>query len=448
MQTVDKIINAKWVLPIAPQNNILENHSVIIQNGRILDVLPTEKAGSQYQANETVTLSDHAVMPGLVNAHTHSPMVLFRGLADDLNLMDWLNNHIWPAEANVINAQSNADGMRLAVAEMIRGGTTCFNEMYFFPNESAAVVIEEGMRALIGHTIMNVPTGWAQDENEYIEKARVAHNERQQHDLINFTISPQGPYTNSDRSLTLAKELATELNLRMNIHLHETKDELQIDLGNHGKHPIQRLDGLGLLDNKLTAIHMVHLTDDNIALISERGVHSVHCPESNLKLASGFSPVIKMQKAGINVALGTDGAASNNDLDMFGEIRSAAFIAKVVNEDPTAMAAPQALELATINGAKALGLENEIGSLEKGKAADIIAIDLSSYLTQPVYNPISQIVYAANRLQVSDVWVAGKQLLKTGDFTQLDIERTLANAKPWAKQAAQFKSKACEVALV
>ncbi len=445
MEQIDQLISARWVLPIAPQNHILEDHSIAIRGDRIIAILPTNKAKQQYQAKTTLNLNDHALMPGLINAHTHSPMTLFRGLADDLPLMDWLNNHIWPAENDIIHADSIRDGMRLAIAEMLRGGTTCFNEMYFFPNESAEIAIEENIRACIGHTIMNVPTGWAKDENDYIAKARAAYHNRPQSPLVTWSIAPHAPYTNSDNSLMMAKELADEFNFVINMHLHETQDELNIDLNNHGKRPLQRLHNLKILSKRFIGVHMVHLNDQDIAIANETGMHVVHCPESNLKLASGFAPTAKLLAANVNVAIGTDGAASNNDLDMFSELRMATFLAKATTQNPTAIPAPQALAMATINGAKALGIDHETGSLEPGKAADMIAINLGSFLTQPVYNPISHLAYAVNRLQVSDVWVAGKQLLQNGEFTQLDIARTVANAQRWAKQAEQYKSAASSV---
>ena len=445
MEQIDTLISARWVIPIAPINQILEHYSVAIRDDRIVGLLPTEAATQQYQASEQVDLKDHVLMPGLINAHTHTPMNLFRGLADDLKLMDWLNNHVWPAEKNVINKQSIEDGCRLAIAEMLRGGTTCFNEMYFFPNETAHTAIGEGMRACIGHTIMNVPTGWAQNEEEYIKKAQEAYQSRPKHSLISWSIAPQGCYTNSDQSLTAAKDLADELGLPINMHVQETQDEIEIEIQNHAKRPLQRLHDLGLLSKKFIAVHMVHLTSEEITLIKEMGCQVVHCPESNLKLASGFAPITKMLDAGINVALGTDGAASNNDLDMFSELRTAAFIAKAINHDSTALPAHQALEMATINGAKAIGLDHDIGSIELGKAADIIAINLNHLFTQPIYNPISHLAYAVNRLQVSDVWIAGNQLLKNGEFTQLDIDRTLANIQQWATKSEPFKSKASTV---
>lgn len=441
MQKIDQLICARWVLPIAPENTILDNHAIAITNGKIIACLPTEDAKKTFQADHVTELPEHAVMPGLINAHTHNPMVLFRGLADDLPLMDWLNNHIWPAEAEIINADSIVDGTELASAELIRGGTTCFNEHYFFPNETALTAIDCGIRASIGHVVMNVPNKWAQDEDEYIAKAVDAYKNRPQHELISWTVAPQGAYTNSDSSLTKARQLAEDYQLPMHMHLHETTTELEIDKANYGKHPIKRLYDLDILYDKFMAVHMVHVNDEELELIKEKKVHIVHCPESNLKLASGFAPIKKYIDHGLNVCLGTDGAASNNDLDMFGELRVASMLAKALSQDSTAIPAIEALKMATLNGAKALGLDHIIGSIETGKAADIIAIDLGHFTTQPVYNPASHLAYASNRLQVSDVWIAGKQLLKNGEFTQLDIDKITHKAKKWAKKTKQFQAK-------
>lgn len=439
MQHIDTLILAKWVLPIAPQNSILEQHAVAIHNNIIVDVLPINDAKQKYAAKKVVDRSTHAVMPGLVNAHCHNMMVLFRGLADDLPLMDWLNNHMWPAEGDIMCPDSIKDGTRLAIAELIRGGITCYNDSYFFPLETAEVTLEEGMRGTIGLMMMNVPNTWAKNEDEYYHKACHVLQNSPKNPLLNWMIAPHAPYTNSDRSLALSKQLADEHTLRMHMHLHETQFEIDMDLKTYGKRPIKRLHDLGLLSQNFLAVHMVHMTDDEIELCAQLGVSIAHCPESNMKLASGEPQIQKYMNAGINVSLGTDGAASNNDLDMFGEMRTASLLAKLIAKDATALNAPNALKMATLNGAKALGLDDKIGSLEKGKQADIIAIDMDHLFTQPIFNPQSHLVYAVNRLQVSDVWIAGKQLLEKGLFTQLDLEKTLAHANKWAHRCDRYK---------
>ncbi len=438
MQTVDKLISARWIVPIEPLNQVLENHSIAIDQDQIAGILPTENAEQHYQAKEHIELPDHALMPGLVNAHTHSPMTLFRGLADDLDLMDWLNKHIWPAEAEIIDEASVTTGTRLAIAEMIRGGTTCFNEHYMFPNIIAEVAKEAGMRCCVGLITMDVSNKWAKDGVEGLQKGLDIYSNAKSHPLITWSIAPQGPYTTTDETFLKIKTAAKETGLPIHIHLHETRAELNIDLQQYGKRPIKRLHDLGLLSDKLIAVHMVHLTDDEIQIIKEHGCQVVHCPDSNFKLASGIAPITKMMDAGINVAIGTDSAASNNDLDMFGELRLSTFAAKVESQNPTTQPAAIALQMATLNGAKALGLDHKIGSLKPGKAADIIAIDLASYLTQPIYNPISHLAYAANRLQVSDVWIAGQRLLEKGKLTQLDINTTLAQTHSWADKIRRY----------
>jgi 5-methylthioadenosine/S-adenosylhomocysteine deaminase len=438
MQTISTLINARWVLPIAPENAILENHAIAVNGNKIIDVCPIDNAKQRYSAQTVIDRLSHVVMPGLVNTHCHSAMALVRGLADDLPLMDWLNNHIWPAESKTVSAEMVKDGTRLALAEMLRGGTTCYNDHYFFPLETAEVTIEAGMRGCIGLQVMNVPNSWAQDTDGYLAKAREAYQNRQQSDLIRWVVAPHAPYTNSDESLLKAKAMADEFGLRMHVHMHETEAELAMDLEKYGKRPIQRFDDLGLLDDRFIAVHMVHVSDEEIALCAKRGVHIAHCPESNLKLASGEPQVERYRAAGINVSLGTDGAASNNDLDMFGEMRTASFLAKQLTRNPTTLPASEVIKMATLNGAKALGLDEQIGSLEVGKQADMIAINMDHLFTQPIYNPMSHIVYAMNRLQVQDVWVAGRQLLCNGEFTTLDLKVILERARYWAEQCLPY----------
>lgn len=438
MQAIDLLLSARWVLPIAPHNEILEQHSVAIHQGRIVDVLPTSQALQRYTTTEHREFPQHALMPGLVNAHAHTPMNLFRGLADDLPLMDWLNQHIWPAEKALINPESVTVGSRLAIAEMIRGGTTCFNDNYFFPDVTAQVAIEEGIRATLGCIIMSVPTEWAQDEDSYFTRAQHVLTQAPQSPLIRWTFCPHAPYTVSNNSLLKIKTLAAELALPIHMHVHETAFEVEQSLREHQCRPLARLDQLGLLNERFIAVHMTQLTDEEIQRVADTGTHVVHCPESNLKLASGMTPIRKLLDAGVNVALGTDGAASNNDLDLWGELRTAAILAKTQSQDPTTLPAPQALAMATLHGARAIGLEKEIGSLEAGKSADVIAIDLGHYFTQPIYDPRSHLAYAMNRLQVSDVWVAGRALLKGGEFTHLDTQRLIDQAQSWADRAKPF----------
>jgi len=441
---IDTLINARWVIPVDtannsraknnPENNILEHHSLAINDGKILSILPTAKAQNKYTAAKKHQLANHAVMPGLINCHTHAAMTLFRGLADDLPLMEWLNEHIWPAEQKWISAEFVNDGTRHAVAEMIRGGTTCFNDMYFFPDQAAEVAVETGIRAVIGLILIDFPTAWAKDADEYLVKGEQVHDKYRHNSHIHTAFAPHAPYTVSDGPLQRINILAEELDIPVHMHIHETADEVKQSEEQHGQRSIQRLHELGLLSPRLLAVHMTQLTKDEITLLSAQGVHVVHCPESNLKLASGFCPVNELLQQDINVALGTDGAASNNDLDMLGEMRTAALLAKGTSGNCSVLPAHQVLEMATINGAKALGIDNITGSLTKGKAADVIAIDLDTIESQPLYDPVSHIVYAANRNQVTDVWVAGKQLLKNRELTSIEEKSVLNKSRDWQEK--------------
>jgi len=441
---IDTLINARWVIPVEPAknravnknpgNNILEHHSLAIKDGKILAILPTEKAHDKYTAFDEYHLDTHALMPGLINCHTHAAMTLFRGLADDLPLMEWLNQHIWPAEQKWISPEFVNDGTRHAIAEMIRSGTTCFNDMYFFPDQAAEVVVETGIRAMIGLILIDFPTAWAKDADEYLAKGEQVHDKYRHNSHIHTAFAPHAPYTVSNGPLQRINILAEELDIPVHMHIHETADEVKQSEEQHGQRSIQRLHELGLLGPRLIAVHMTQLMKEEIALLSVQGVHVVHCPESNLKLASGFCPVSELLQEGINVALGTDGAASNNDLDMLGEMRTAALLAKGIFDDSSILPAHQALEMATINGAKALAIDHITGSLTKGKAADVIAIDLDTIETQPLYDPVSHIVYAANRNQISDVWVAGKQLLKNRELTTINGNIVLSKTRDWQEK--------------
>jgi len=436
MQTIDLLVLPRWLVPVEPAGVVLEEHALAVDGGRIVDVLPAAFARQSFQAREVLELPDHAVLPGLVNIHTHAAMNLLRGLADDLPLMDWLQNHIWPAEGANVSYAFCADGVRLAAAEMIRGGTTCFNDMYFFPDATAAVAAETGLRANVGLVVFDFPTAWAQNWEDYIHRGLEVHDRLRGTPLVRAVFAPHAPYTVSDAPLKRVRELANELGIGIHMHVHETAAEIEGGLQSHGKRPWQRLRELDLLGQDFIAVHMTQLGDAEIAEAARLGVSVAHCPESNLKLASGFCPVAKLLAAGVNVALGTDGAASNNDLDMLGELRTAALLAKGVSGDASALPAHAALRMATLAGAKALGLEDQIGSLEKGKAADFIAVDLNRPATQPVYHVLSQLVYAAGRDQVTDVYVAGRALLREGKLLTLNEAETLTRAAEWRGKIA------------
>ena len=431
MIKVDTLIHGRWLAPVEPATTVHEHHSMAIQEGRILDILPTDQAHTQYTADIEHTLDRHLLIPGLINAHTHAAMSLLRGLADDLPLHEWLSEHIWPAETRWVNEEFVHDGTQLAMAEMLRGGTTCFNDMYFFPDIAARAAAHCGMRASIGLIVLDFPTVWAHDADEYISKGLAVHDQYRSDPLITTLFAPHAPYTVSDKPLEHIRVLADELETGIHMHVHETADEVDKAVELTGKRPLQRLHELGLTSPALLAVHMTQLNADEISAYATAGGHVVHCPESNLKLASGFCQAQALATAGINVALGTDGAASNNDLDMLGEMRTAALLGKAVSEDASALPAHAILRMATLNGARALGISEDTGSLEKGKWADITAVCLDSIETQPVYDPVSQLVYASGREQVTDVWVAGQHLLKERRLTTLDENDIIERAREW-----------------
>ena len=433
---VDLIIQARWIIPVEPASVIHENYSLVVDEGKIIDLLDSQEALLKYQPRSLEKLENHALIPGLINCHTHAAMSLLSGIADDLPLMDWLQNHIWPAEQKWVSEAFVRDGTDLAIAQMLRGGTTCFNDMYFFPEVVAQQAVQHGIRANIGLIVFDFPTAWAENADAYLTKGLALHEQLRHQALISLSFAPHAPYTVSDEPLQKLRTFADEMDLTIHMHVHETTFEVADQQQKTQQTPLQRLNDLGLLTPSFMAVHMTQLDAEQIAFYAETGAHIVHCPESNLKLASGFCPLAQCLEAGINVALGTDGSASNNDLDMLGEMRTAALLAKGVAGNAAAVSAMQALQMATLNGARALGLDAEIGSLRIGKAADVVAIDLSEIETQPIFNPVAQIVYAASRQQVSDVWVAGKQLLKKRQLTSLDLVDLKQRAAVWQQKLA------------
>ncbi|MBA2490389.1 MAG: TRZ/ATZ family hydrolase [Gammaproteobacteria bacterium] len=438
MQTIDSLINARWVVPVE-QDTVLEHHAVAVDQGRIVDILPTSDAEHRYQARYTHRFDGHALIPGLINTHTHAAMSLFRGLADDLPLMIWLKEHIWPAESRWVNEAFVYDGTTLAAAEMLRGGVTCFNDMYFFPEVAARAAVTVGMRACVGLIVIDFPTVYAVNADEYISRALAVHDEYKGDALITTAFAPHAPYTVSDNALRRVRTFADELDIPVHMHVHETADEIGQSIASHGGRPLQRLAGLGLVSPSLLAVHMTQLTDADIEQVAGGGAHVLHCPESNMKLASGFCPVHQLLKAGVNIALGTDGAASNNDLDMFAEMRTAALLAKAVAGDATALPAASALRMATLNGAIALGLGDQTGSLITGKCADIVAVELDGIEATPLYDPVSQLVYATGRDQVTDVWVAGQQVLEGRRLSNLDEAEVRAKARAWSTRIRELQ---------
>ncbi|HOB60677.1 MAG TPA: TRZ/ATZ family hydrolase [Candidatus Competibacteraceae bacterium] len=432
-QAIATLLHARWIVPVQPDGCVLEHHALAIQDGRILAILPQAEAATRYRADTTLHLDRHVLIPGLINAHTHASMTLLRGLADDLPLMSWLQDHIWPAEARWVDPDFVRDGTRLALAEMLRGGTTCFNDMYFFPEVTATAVREAGMRACVGLIALDFPTAYARNLDEYLDKGLALHSELQNDPLVRVAFAPHAPYTVSASALERIGRLADELDIPVHIHVHETAAEVADFEARHGCRPLARLNQLGLVSPRLLAVHMTQLEPVEIDQLAQAGAHIAHCPESNLKLASGFCPSARLDAAGVNLALGTDGAASNNDLDLFGELRTAALLGKGVAGDAAALPAARVLRMATLNGARALGRAADIGSLEPGKAADIVAVDFGQLESAPVYHPISQLVYATGRHQVSDVWIAGRQLLANRQLTTLDSDELLQRAQRWQR---------------
>ena len=424
-------INARWIVPIVPQGEVLENHSIVLEDGVIHDILPTENLEKRYARIEMTNLPNHLLTAGFVNAHLHSAMTLFRGYADDLSLSEWLNQHIWPAEAKFVNQEFVLDGTTLAVAEMIANGTTCAADTYFFPEVSAKVFEENYFRAQVGIPVLQFANAWATSEEEHITKGLKFYESTRESSLISVAFSPHAPYTVTDAGFQQVLELSEDLSIPIHLHLHETKQEVETGLLEDGRRPYKRVEELGLLKADLQTVHMTELNEEEIQSLYSNQIHVVHCPESNMKLASGICPVHKLIANGINVALGTDGAASNNDLDLLAEARSAAFLSKVTSGYPSSIKAEEALSMATINGARLMGLEEKIGSLEIGKCADMIAVDLSGISFQPIYNPISQLIYAANGQNVTHTWINGECLYEDKKFTRLNLLTLRRRVESW-----------------
>ncbi len=425
-----QLIIPEWIICVDEDFLVLTDHALVLENNHIQAILPIANV-EQDDFESIIELPQQALLPGFINTHTHSAMSLMRGVADDLALMDWLNNHIWPIEAKHVNQQFVQDGTELAIAEMIRSGTTCMNDMYFYPDITGKVCQQMGFRANVGLIVIDFPTVWAKNADEYLHKGLETNDLFKEFDLVEATFAPHAPYTVSDAPLEKIAMFSSELDMRVHMHIHETEFEVNEAIKNTGKRPLERLDQLGLVNDNLIAVHMTDLTNNEIDRLAETGVHIAHCPESNLKLASGFCPISQLDNAGINISLGTDGAASNNDLDLLTEARTAALLAKGISKDAASINAKSIIKMLTINGAKTLGLDEHIGSIEVGKKADLIAIDLSDLNTTPVYDPVSQIAYSANSRQISHVWIDGTLKLKQGIFVDMDIETIKDKAYHW-----------------
>lgn len=431
MENIDTLIEARWVIPVEPDGAVLEQHAVAIADGRIVAVLSAAAAHARFAPREHVLLAGHALIPGLVNLHTHAAMTLMRGFADDLPLMTWLSEHIWPAEAKHMSAEFVRAGTLLAAAEMLKGGVTCVNDMYFFPEAAADAFAALGMRAALGLIAIEFPSAYASDPDDYLAKGLALRDARRHEPLLSFCLAPHAPYTVADKTFEKIARYAEELGLPLHIHLHETAEEVATGIKTHGERPVQRLARLGILGPQTIAVHGVHLDAADIALLARHGASVAHCPASNLKLASGIAPVAAMLDAGLNLGIGTDGAASNNRLDMFAEMRLAALLAKGASGRADVFPAHAALRAATLNGARALGLDHLIGSITPGKAADLAAVDFGRIEMQPVYDPVSHLVYTAGRSDVSDVWVAGSRVVNAQHLLHSEHAELESSARLW-----------------
>lgn len=426
----DMTVSARWMITVERDGEVLENHAIAIKNGRIEAIIPANQLAA-ISATQHVDLPHHVLMPGLINLHGHSAMTLLRGLADDKALMDWLNNHIWPAEGKHVHDDFVFDGALIAMAEMIRGGTTTINDMYFYHAAMARAGLASGMRTFVGCSILEFPTNYGANADDYISKSLGERREFLGEELVTFTLAPHAPYTVSDDTFRKVAMLAEQEDMLIHCHIHETADEVEGSVKERQQRPLARLKELGLLSPRLIAAHMVHLNDEEIELVARHGVSVAHNPASNMKLASGIAPVKKMLDAGVTVGIGTDGAASNNKLDMLADTRLTALLAKVGTLDPTAVPAATAIRMATLNGAKALGIDDKVGSIAIGKQADLIALDLSAIETAPAFDPISHVVYAAGREQVTHTWVKGETLLNNRVLTTLDEAALMTKAADW-----------------
>ncbi len=436
----DLVLLPQWVVPVEP-DGALADHAVVIQDGRILDVLPAADAEVRYDAVQTLALPGQALIPGLVNLHGHAAMSLLRGFADDQPLMTWLNDHIWPAEKQHVSEAFVRDGTLLAAAEMLAGGVTCCNDMYFFPQTAGEAFLQAGMRATLGLIVLEFPSAYASDADDYLAKGLALRDELKDEPLLSFAFAPHAPYTIADATFGRINTLAEQLGLPIHTHIHETADEIQDSLKQYGLRPLERLARLGLLGPNFIGVHAIHVNDAEIGLLAQHGCHVAHCPSAGLKLASGIAPVAKLIAAGVNLGFGTDGAASNNRLDLFGEMRLAALLAKGASGDAAALPAAGALKAATLDAARALNLDSRIGSIVPGKRADLVAVDLHALSSQPLFDPVSHLVYVAGREHVTHVWVDGALRLDNRCLVDLDPDDLAARAAYWhSKFIAQGQS--------
>ncbi len=436
MQYVDTVIDARWVIPVDSANRVLEHHSVVISGKKIQAILPSEEVSKLFKPKQYIERKNHAIIPGLVNSHTHAAMCLFRGAAEDRPLISWLNEVIWPLEGKWVDEEFVRDGTTLAIAEMIQSGTTCMNDMYFFPEITGKVAEQLHMRTCLGMIVLDFPTAWAGSADEYLEKGQRLHSQFKNSDIVTTMLAPHAPYTVSDQTFKKVMQISDDANLGIHMHVHETKQEVENAVQETGIRPIERLKELGVINSRLIAVHATELNDEEISLLAESNCSVAHCPKSNLKLASGVCRTGDLVQNHVNVAIGTDSAASNNSLNMLEELRFAALLVKGLSGDASQLSVHEALRMATINGAKSLGIDLVTGSLEPGKLADLSAIDLSGIACSPLYNPVAQIVHAASRSQFTDVFIGGKQVLRNKKLLTIDEVECLKIANRWQKKIA------------
>jgi 5-methylthioadenosine/S-adenosylhomocysteine deaminase len=419
-EQVDLIVAGGTIVTMDAQRRLIENGSIAIKGGRIVAIGERRDIIKKYQATQTIVASGKAVIPGLINTHTHIPMVLFRGIADDLDLNDWLTKYIFPAEAKNVNEEFVRIGTQLGLAEMIRGGTTTYCDMYYFEDAIADETAKAGVRGVLGETIIDFPVADNKTHAEAMAYVEKFVKKWQGHPLIVAAVAPHAPYTVSEEHLKAIKAFSDRTGAPMVTHISETQKENDDILKQKGARPVKYLERIGFLSNRLIAAHLVHINEEEIAILKKFGVGGAHNPQSNMKLAAGIAPVPQMLKTDFAIGLGTDGAASNNDLNMWEEMDTAAKLHKVFTQDPKVLTAEQAFEMATTRGARALHLEKEIGSIEIGKRADIVIVDLDELNQVPIYNIYSHLVYATKADDVRSVIIEGKVVLLNHRLITLD----------------------------
>lgn len=435
----DLVIRAPWLLPFSGGLDArsaagIADGAVAIRGGRIAEVGSGTEITSRYTGTRTIELDNHVLMPGLVNAHGHAAMTLLRGTSEDAPLQAWLTEHIWPLEGMWVDEQFCRDGIRIAMAEMIRAGVTCFADMYFFPEIGAEEARNAGLRAQIAFPVIEFANAWSRSSEEGFHKGLGLYDEYRNDPFIDIAFGPHAVYSVTDSDLEKILMYSEELDANIHIHLHENEAELSENTRRYGKSGIHHLHDRNLLGPRLQAVHVTQITEVETALFAEANVQVVHCPTSNAKLASGICPVTELRASGVNVCLGTDGAASNNVLDLLGEARLASLLAKLDQADAAALPATSALTMATLGGATALGRGEQTGSLTPGKAADLIAVDMSAIRHQPLYDPVAQVLHTSSGNSVSHVWVDGRCLLDDGRLTTLDENELLHTAHHWQEK--------------